>query len=378
MKKFGRSNALALQPAKHMINNTEIQNTAVQQYDNILLAIDTHAEWQSVARQIDSTPQGSQKMRQSALLDFAAKQTKLARKVYAVYEAGPFGFGLCRQLRALGVECYVVRPKKLDPYCKRVQTDKTDSQELLQDLDRYVRGNKRALAVIRIPTEEQEMKRSVARQRDALCRDLRSMAARGRGLLLYYGIRVSNHWHKACHWTGLQKQINPQLQAILQSYKTLIEAMAAQIRPLEAQLAQAAPKELPLGFGALTFELILREILSWDRFSKRRQVGGFMGLCGGVSSSGSVHINLRITKVGHKRLRTLLVELAWRMNRFQPNCPLIRKWGRILKAPHAAKSKRKQAIVAVARQLAVDIWKWQTGRTTPEALGWIMKGAAAV
>ena len=316
-------------------------------------------------------------MREGALLDFAAKQTKLARKVYAVYEAGPFGFGLCRKLRALGVECYVVRPKKLDPYCKRVQTDKTDSQELLQDLDRYVRGNKRALAVIRIPAVEEEIKRSVARQRDALCRDLRRLASRGRGLLLYYGIRTSNHWHKARNWAEIKDLVDPRIRAVLESYKTIIESIATQIRPLEAQLSQAAPKNLPLGFGALTFELILREILSWHRFSKRRQVGGFMGLCGGVSSSGLLHIDLSISKSGHKRLRTLLVELAWRMSFYQPNCPLIKKWARVLKAPHASKGKRKQAIVAVARQLAVDIWKWQTGRTTPEELGWIMKGATA-
>ena len=29
---------------------------------------------------------------------------------------------------------------------------------------------------------------------------------------------------------------------------------------------------------------------------------------------------------------------------------------------------------AFARQLLVDIWKWKTGRTTPEQLGWVMTG----
>jgi hypothetical protein len=35
---------------------------------------------------------------------------------------------------------------------------------------------------------------------------------------------------------------------------------------------------------------------------------------------------------------------------------------------------RKKAIVALARQLAIDLWRWQTGKVTPEALGWIMNG----
>ena len=41
------------------------------------------------------------------------------------------------------------------------------------------------------------------------------------------------------------------------------------------------------------------------------------------------------------------------------------------------KRRRKIAIVAVARRLAVDIWKWQTGQVTPEKLGWKMAKAAA-
>lgn len=352
---------------------TNIQdNTPTPSHDTILLAIDTHAHMHQVARQIDSTPQPSQRMTEKALLAFARKQTGLARQVHAVYEAGPFGFGLCRKLQAMGINCLVVRPKKLDPYHKRVQTDKTDSRELLQDLDRYVRGNSRALAVIHVPTLEQELKRAQGRHRDALCKELRSFASRGRAFLLYFGIRTSNHWHKKRNWEDLAPALNETTRAILESYKAVIEELARQIRPAEATLVKAAPKELPVGFGALTFELIVREILSWQRFKTRRQIGSFTGLCGGVSSSGSLHLTSGITKHGHRRLRTLLVELAWRMLLYQRESKLVQKWRHILFNPAAAKSKRKQAIVAMARQLAVDLWKWQTGQVTPEQLGWRM------
>jgi hypothetical protein len=51
---------------------------------------------------------------------------------------------------------------------------------------------------------------------------------------------------------------------------------------------------------------------------------------------------------------------------------LIQKWKRVLLKSHAAAGARKKAIVAVARQLAVDLWRWQTGRIQPDQLGWQM------
>jgi transposase len=128
--------------------------------------------------------------------------------------------------------------------------------------------------------------------------------------------------------------------------------------------------------GKLTFVLLLHEVLTWSRFKTRRQVGGFTGLCGGVLQSGTSHQDLSITKSGHTRMRTLLVEMAWRMLRYQPNCHLVQKWAPRLAACGTNKARRKQIIVALARQLAVDIWKWQTGLTTPEALGWNMVSSA--
>jgi transposase len=118
--------------------------------------------------------------------------------------------------------------------------------------------------------------------------------------------------------------------------------------------------------------LLLHEALNWERFKTRRQVGGFTGLCGGVQQSGNSRQELSITKSGHKRMRTLLVEMAWRLLRFQPDSALVKKWAPRMEACGKNKSRRKQIIVAMARQLAVDMWKWQTGRISPEQLGWTM------
>ena len=77
-----------------------------------------------------------------------------------------------------------------------------------------------------------------------------------------------------------------------------------------------------------------------------------------------------MTKRGNPRLRAALVECAWRMVRFQPNYPPVKKRLAILaKGAHATGAQRKKAIVAVARHLAVDLWRVHTGRCSAAQLG---------
>jgi hypothetical protein len=59
--------------------------------------------------------------------------------------------------------------------------------------------------------------------------------------------------------------------------------------------------------------------------------------------------------------------------RYQPDYWLTKKWAPILNSQAGAhRRNRKRAIVAYARQLFVDLWKWKTGRITAERLGWQM------
>jgi hypothetical protein len=65
-----------------------------------------------------------------------------------------------------------------------------------------------------------------------------------------------------------------------------------------------------------------------------------------------------------------LIELAWRLVRFQPNYKAVRKWqARCAQGTLLTGAARKKAIVALARQLAVDLWRIRTGRVTAEQLG---------
>jgi transposase len=207
----------------------------------------------------------------------------------------------------MGVTNYVVCPTKLDSRGKGVNTDKTDALELLVRLDRYVAGNQKSFAVVRVPTPAQEQKRALSRQREQWRRQRMSLAAQGRFLLLGQGYRQSNQWWRGKQWEELQPTLPPWLVSQLECFIRLLEAVDLEMRQLGRQVEKAAPARLPVGLGKLTHEIIEGEMKDWNNFRNRRQVGSYAGLTGGVSGSGEQSMDLSITKAGNRRLSTTLV-----------------------------------------------------------------------
>lgn len=345
--------------------------SVAKKYHTIKLGIDWHVRQYRVVRIIDGAgPEPAQRFTPAKFLDWVGKQLLLADQVYSVYEAGPGGFVLHRQLTALGVHSYVTTPRKLGPHNRK--NDQLDARQLGVDLDCFVRGNTKAINPVFIPTREQEQRRQQTRQRHQLqCRRL-SVAIQGRSLLLAQGWHESNQWWKAQAWERLAPQLPVWMLESLLIYRELILALEQNALSLKRRIQQAAPTVRPKGLGALCLEEIEREVCDWNRFKNRKSPGCFTGLVGGFASSGTREQDLPITKAGHSRLRAIAVEAAWRWVYYQSQCPLIQRWKGVLLNPHAHKRARKRAIVAVARQLFVDLWRWRTGRATPEELGWVM------
>jgi transposase len=157
----------------------------------IKLGIDVHADSYRVVRQLDhATPQPAQKFTPQGFLLWVRKQLELAEAVHTCYEAGPLGYSLHRALEAMGIHNLVIRPQNWDELGRGVKTDKTDALALVQRLDRYVQGNRHALAVICVPTPAQELARAQSRQREQLLAHRLRLEAQGRSFLLYHGIRV--------------------------------------------------------------------------------------------------------------------------------------------------------------------------------------------
>jgi len=345
------------------------------QFQKICLGIDWHADQYRVVRIIDNGgPEPAQRFTPEEFLKWAKKQTRLAWQVYSCYEAGAGGYYLHRQLLAEEVLNYVVAPRKLDRQNKGVVTDKTDARELAYDLSRYVNGHTKALCVVRAPTPEQEQARCESRQREQLKEHLQSMAAQGRSLLLTQGYRRKGRWWKLKEWEYFLAHFNPPAWLVerLELWRSLIVQIDEKLDALTCRIEAAAPTVLPVGLGKLTFENVRREVLQWDRFHNRKGPGSYAGLVGGVSASGPYHRDLSLTKAGNGRLRSTLVEAAWRMLFYQPKSKLVQKHAKVLFNPKAGRAARKRMIVAMARQLFIDLWRWQTGQVSPKELGWQM------
>lgn len=337
------------------------------------LGMDCHAAHVVVARQLEGqVPQPPQKIPVEQFLRWVKGQLEQGYQVISCYEAGPTGYWLHRQLESLGVTNYVVCPTKLDSRGRGVNTDKTDATELLVRLDRYLAGQRKSFSVVRVPTEAQEQKRALTRQRDQLRRKRLSFAAQGRMLLLSQGYRWGNYWWKGVFWDKLQDRVPGWLLEQLETFQRVIQFVDQEVRALTVRIEKQAPEKLPKGMGGLSHEVMEREVRDWQRFKTRRQIGSYSGLTGGVSASGERCADLSITKAGNRRLSACLVECAWRMVWQQPGYWLVKKWAPVLSNPKVHSRRRRQAIVAFARQLLVDIWKWKTGQTTPQALGWQM------
>ena len=362
---------------QYVSNNTELsshEETRCQFNGStgvIKLGIDVHQQFYTVVVQEGgSNPKPPQRFRKEAFLHWAARLKQQGAAVHAVYEACGFGFGLQRQLAALGIACHVVCPQKLDEHNRRVKTDSLDAKALCLKLDRFVQGNQDALALVRVPTEQEEQLRAIHRQREQLVKARKQLEAQGRSLIVNHGIEPVQSWWKLRTFAALP--VPAWLKELLANSQPILIALQEKIRVLSLQLQSAAGPDQPRGLGAMSSVVIDREIANWHRFRNRRQVGSYTGLCPGEHSSGNTRLQSCVTKHGNPRLRAALVELAWRLVRFQPNYRPIVKWNEVLrKGALATGAARKKAIVAVARQLAVDLWRIRTGRVRAETLGLI-------
>ena len=350
-------------------SENQIKNQRSSNVEVIKLGQDVHARQATVVVQLDgSVPKPALKVPMEHYVEWVKKLAAQhpGAKIHACYEAGPCGYWLHRALTKLGVINRVVAPVCLNG---RRKTDKRDARKLTEALDAYVRGNTEAFSVVPVPTEEQEQRRSLPRLRTALMKQRRRAVQSGASLLLLHGHHVGGAW---CHkkvWPELQTMLPAWIVAQLSVWHQTIAFYDQQLAHLDQQIAALAQElnvKAPKGVGTLTWLILLLEVIDWNRFKNRRQVGSYTGLCASEFTTGDTRKQGSIDRQGNRRVRHVLIEAVWRLLRWQPAYAPIRKL-----AAATGRARRKLA-VAAARRLAIDLWRLATGQTTAGKLKLIM------
>ena len=331
------------------------------------LGLDVHLAFiMAVAQKDHAAPQAPRKFTPDELVAQAQRWVAEGLQVVCVQESCGFGFVLHRRLVAAGAQSFLITPIALNGARK---TDKLDARALCLRLSRWLDGNRDELAPIRIPSEAEQRRREVTRRRQFLAREVRCLANRGHGQVAEYCHQALPHrWWGPRQWKKLAT-LDPWVLGLLTQLRALILALEAQVQALLAELApRVQDQPLPKGLGALTFVTLEGEVCDWARFSNRKQIGSYTGCCPGEHSSGGHRRVGAIDRMGNGRMRALLVEAVWRFLRWQPEWKAAQR----MKVKLAdGTSMRKKTVVALARQLAVDLWRWRTGRCTLAELGWV-------
>lgn len=242
------------------------------------------------------------------------------------------------------------------------KTDKDDALKLakLEALEQLV--------PVYMPSRQMRQYRRLVKYRKVLVGRVNQVKNSIRSLLWAQGITVVTG-HKA--WTlegmkGLEQQRKPFAECGLDELwrgeldveLTLLNALWEQLDQVEKQLDQMAKQEervkllmsIP-GVGQRTAEVIVAILADPNRFENARQVSSYAGLIPEQRQSGQTNRLGAITKRGSRLLRGTLVEVAWLLLRY--NSWALRVYNRIC---GGQKTRKKTAIVAVARKLLVRCW----------------------
>jgi transposase len=107
------------------------------------------------------------------------------------------------------------------------------------------------------------------------------------------------------------------------------------------------------------------ELRGWERFKNWRQIASYTGLCPGIHNSNGRGREGSINRCGNSVVRYTLIEMAWRFLRWQPDYPPLKT----LRSGLLSKRAKRRYIVALARRIAIDLWRWSTGRASAQELG---------
>jgi transposase len=230
--------------------------------------------------------------------------------------------------------------------------------------------------MVRVPTEAQEQLRLASRQHDQLVEERKRLGAQGNAMLLSQGFGSWSNWWRPKAWAHLSSLVPAWLLERLQIWVDVLKMLDEKIARAKVGLAQGCSGPRPKGVGALSLMQLQSEVLDWSLYGNRRKIACLAGMVPSEWSTGDKEWRGSITKVGVPTIRRIIVEAVWRIVLFQPQYKPVQKWLEVLKGKNPA--LKKKAVVAIGRQLMVDLWRLETGRVTAQELNLVMIDAEGV
>ena len=311
--------------------------------------------------------------------------TKVSGKkpsIILCYEAGYDAFWLARFLQARGIECLVVdsASMQVNRRSRRAKTDRIDLAKLLRTLTAWCGGERHVWSVVRIPTVDEEDLRRSHRERGRLITERTAHVNRIKGLLFAQGIRGINVKSKYKTLqidklvTGDGRPLPPRLASEITREIARLALIQEQIVALERERDQAPTsckateqKRVQLmcltGIGPAIAAVMTREVY-YRQFDNRRQVAGFLGLATSPHDSGDVERSQGISRAGRGQVRGTIIQAAWLWLKHQPKSAITRWF--VQRTAGQSGRIRRVMIVAVARKLAIALWRFLEQGLVPQ------------
>jgi len=279
--------------------------------------------------------------------------------VGACFEAGPTGFALARELQQAGVPVIVAAPNKVPRSVS--PGSKTDRLDCIK-LARF--ASKGLIRPIAIPSLTAESERALLRRRHQLADSIRRSKQRIKAMFLFHGCGEPDslkHWGDRTADALGEARFPPAAKQSLESHVRELQFLTDEQRLVLAHLRTLAREaahrrvidalmSVP-GVGIITALSFHLELFEPARFHRGEEVTSYLGLAPTVRHSGEHSPRARLVPVGQKRLRSLLIEAAWiwKANDEQAQSIYRKVLGRT--------AIPQKAIVAVARKLAIILWR---------------------
>jgi transposase len=303
-------------------------------------------------------------------------------RVRSCYEAGRDGFWLHRWLIARGVANVVVESSSIEVNrrARRAKTDRLDVGTLLALLLRWARGERTVWSVVHIPSLDAEAQRQLTREIETVREDRKRVRNRIQGLLATQGIRLEL---TAGFTARLAEAHTGDGRPLPAAFGTRLAREWAQLHVIEKRLATlTADRDEQIATGTDRVTAVARllctvrgvaetsaavfsaELFGTRTFSNGRQLGALIGLVPVPYRSDQSVRDQGISKAGRAELRRMWIQIAWGWLRWQPDSALTQWFQRRFSA--AGGRSKRIGIVALARKLAIALWRYVEHGVVPE------------